>query len=62
MSIELIAADLCMIKAMFEVLEMGAHVEDVQEIKISFKGQGGDQIVVGYGEQGEPAVLAIFAA
>lgn len=62
MSIELIAADLCMIKAMFEVLEKGARIENVTEIKISFKGEGGDQIVVGYGEQAEPAVLAIFPA
>lgn len=62
MSIELIESDLDMIKAMFKHLQAAASVEGVHEVAIAFKGEGGDLIVIGYGESGDPAVVGIHPA
>lgn len=52
-------ADLDVAKAMFEVLEQAAKVESVFEVFITYRLEGGDLITVGYGEQAEPAILAV---
>lgn len=60
--LDLIASDLARVTAMFTVLDQAASVEGVHEVTIRFTGEGGDQIVVGYGESAEPAIVSILAA
>lgn len=57
--VELIVADLKMAMAMFAVLDQAAAVEGCEQVTITFSGHGGDTITIGYGEQAEPAILAI---
>lgn len=60
--IELIAADLKLALAMFEILDSIATLPSLTEIEIMFRTEGGDAITVGYGESGNPAILAVYAA
>lgn len=60
--IELIAADLKVAQAMFAVLDQAAAVEGVQVVTITYRGEAGDVVTVGYGEQAEPAIVGIQPA
>lgn len=59
-TVELIEADLRQTLEMFQVLSHGAGVGGVHHIEIRFRSDGEtDTIIVGYGEQGEPAIIGI---
>ena len=55
---ELLASDLRLILRMFDVLESAAAMEGVTDVRIVFRGDG-NKVMIGYGENAEPAVLAI---
>jgi hypothetical protein len=61
-SIELIRADLVSMAEMLHVLEKAAEVNNVTDVKITFQVSDGDFITVGYGESGDPAVIAVEPA
>lgn len=56
---ELIRADLLMILDIFNQLEILAAIDGVHDAEIRIKNECGDTIVVGYGENGDPAVLDV---
>lgn len=58
-NLELTSADLRMASEMFGILDLAAIVEFVESVTITFRGDGGDTITIGYGESGNPAILEI---
>lgn len=56
---ELIRADLQMVLAVFEKLDLIAGINGVHEVEISVKNEAGDAITIGYGESGEPCILDV---
>lgn len=61
-SIELTRTDLTSMVEMLHVLEKAAEVNNVTDVRITFRVSDGDLITVGYGESGDPAVIAVEPA
>ncbi len=61
-TIELLPADLDAAKTMLDILNLAGGVENVIDVKITFRLDGGDWVTVGYGPMAEPAVIAVEAA
>lgn len=56
---ELIESDLRMIISVFAQLECLATIDGVHDVEIRIKNECDDTIVIGYGENGDPAVLDV---
>lgn len=59
---ELTRSDIQAVIDLFDVLNTAASTPGVYAIDITFTTEGEDKVTVGYGESGEPAILAVQPA